>query len=120
MINIEVEGLNSIVNKFSKLPANLLIAIKEAITISVFLIEREAKMVTPVMTGMLRASIRPDYIRPMEAAISPHTDYAIIVHEGFGYGRNSRPRPFMFWGAKTALNDIEKTFEEKINQALNK
>lgn len=44
-----------------------------------FLVEREAKQVTPVDTGRLRASVRVlPIVRPLEAIIQPHTEYACV------------------------------------------
>jgi len=69
-----------------------------------FLIEREAKPVTPYKTGLLRASVRVESIGSLRAVIAPHTHYAIYVHEGT---RFMRARPFMLWGTQFALRGFE-------------
>lgn len=117
MITIEVKGLDELVRKFGDLPNDLMKEISDAMRKSAFLVEAKAKPLTPVDTGRLRASIRPDYIRPLEAAIAPHTEYAIYVHEGTRY---MKARPFMKWGVKAAEGDIKKVFEEAISKVLNK
>lgn len=81
-----------------------------------FLVEREAKQVTPVDTGRLRASIRVlPVIRPLEQVIQPHTDYAIYVHEGTRYMRG---RPFMYWGAKTAVQGLEAKLSKDLDSLI--
>lgn len=61
-------------------------------------IEHYAKMRTPVDTGLLRSSIRTD-IGNLKAAVGPHTNYGIYVHEGT---RRMAGRPFMRWGKEMA------------------
>jgi HK97 gp10 family phage protein len=81
-----------------------------------FLVEREAKQVTPVDTGRLRASIRVlPIIRPLEAIIQPHTEYAIYVHEGTRYMRG---RPFMYWGAKSAAEGFETRLSKQLESHI--
>lgn len=67
-------------------------------------VEREAKKVTPVDTGRLRASISTD-VGPLMARIAPHTNYALFVHEGHrsrGGSSFVRPRPFLTTGFEVA------------------
>lgn len=81
-----------------------------------FLVEREAKKVTPVRTGRLRASVRVEpMVKPLEAIIQPHTDYAIFVHEGT---RFMRARPFMFWGAESAVKGYEQRVAKDLDEMI--
>lgn len=83
-----------------------------------FMIEGEAKRVTPVDTGRLRASISTSQYG-MRAVVAPHTNYAFFVHEGT---RRMKSRPFMKWGVERAsrgletlmVKDLTKHIEEKI------
>lgn len=116
MIHIKVNGLKEFQNGLNKLPEAIRGAVGISIRISAELVVRESKPVTPFDTGRLRGSIRPEYIRMTEALISPHTDYAIYVHEGT---RFMKGRPFMVWGVKKAKPEIEKVFGEEIEKAVN-
>lgn len=76
-----------------------------------FLVEREAKLVTPVgETGHLRGRMTTD-VGNLRAKIQTNVPYDIFVHEGTRY---MRARPFMFWGAQTA----GKGFDMKIAKDL--
>ena len=91
---------------FRRLPGHIRSALNTAIKKSAFLIERESKKVTPVLTGRLRASIFTT-INPMRATIEPKTDYAFIVHQ-----RN----PYMERGVKNAERGIQRIFEGEIKK----
>jgi len=81
-----------------------------------FLVERESKKVTPVDTGRLRASIRVlPVVRFLEEVIQPHIDYAIYVHEGTRY---MRARPFMYWGAKSAVRGVEAKLSKDLESLI--
>jgi len=81
-----------------------------------FLVEREAKQVTPVDTGRLRASIRVlPMIRSLEGIIQTHTEYAIYVHSGTRY---MRARPFMYWGAVSAVEGFESRLSKDLESHI--
>lgn len=83
-----------------------------------FRIEGEAKKVTPVDTGRLRASIRvAPSVKVLEATIQPHTNYATYVHEGTRY---MRARPFMTWGAEASVKDIESDLADQLEVFIGK
>ena len=86
-----------------------------------FRTEAESKVVTPVDTGRLRASIGTD-IGNLEAKIAPHTDYAGFVHWGTS---RVRGRPFMLWGLQAASKEfsedefaryLDKEISDKLSQ----
>ena len=114
MIQISVKNMDKLTKGLERFPNLLREAISRTIRASAFYVEAEAKPVTPVDTGRLRASIGADKIEPFEAIISPHTDYAIFVHEGTRY---MRKRPFMLWGSKKARPLIQQTFADEIARA---
>lgn len=86
------------------------IGIGRAIRKSALLVEREAKIRTPVDTGQLQGSIAAD-IYPLMATIEPHKDYAMYVHEGT---RFMSARPFMVQGADAARSTIQTIFDDEI------
>ena len=118
MIKIHIKNAAEIKRKFQRYPVRMEREIGMAVKKSAFEIEREAKPVTPVDTGRLQASIIVDSLTKTRAVISPHTDYALTVHEGLGHGRNSRPRRFMKQGAEKATDKINKHFKQAIDNAL--
>jgi len=78
-----------------------------------FRIERNAKQLTPVDTGRLRASIATSmYIGSLGAKVSTYVDYAVYVHEGTRY---MRARPFMEKGAEMAKGMIEGDLVKRID-----
>lgn len=95
---------------------NLKKGISQAIERLAFTTEREAKKVTPVDTGRLRASIATN-ITPFRAIVAPHTHYAGFVHEGTRY---MRARPYLKWGWETTRRtvNIEKDFERFLRAEL--
>ncbi len=83
-----------------------------------FMVEREAKLVTPVDTGRLRSSIFTKGI-PLGAIVSTNVEYAAFVHEGTRYMRG---RPFMELGVRHAGlgfgNKIARDLEMRIDKKL--
>ena len=81
-VSVQFEGKNA-KRFYRNLPGHITGALNTAIRKSAFLIERESKKVTPVLTGRLRASIFTT-INPLRATVEPKTDYAFIV-QGLRY-----------------------------------
>jgi len=117
MITIKIKNLDKLIKGLEVSANELKYALSTAVKKSVFLVERESKKVTPVDTGRLRASITPNYLKPLEGALGPHTEYAIFVHEGTRY---MKARPFMKKGVEEALPEIEDVFMEEIDKILKK
>jgi len=109
-ITITLKGLDEVVKKFKDMPSDFISEMDKAIKRSAYLVEGEAKKVTPVITGRLRASISSVF-NILQAIIAPHTDYAIYVH---------RRKPFMKWGAEKAVDAIKKEFGNAIKILINK
>jgi HK97 gp10 family phage protein len=90
-------------------------ALQRGIEKIAFGVERESKKVTPVRTGMLRASILTD-IKPLWARVAPHVFYAGYVHEGTRY---MKARPFMWWGLNSAISQFrDPVFEVEIKKEI--
>jgi len=114
---VKLDDLQDFKKTLKRLPRDLNKEIGKAMRKSILLIEKKAKPITPVDTGRLRASIRPDFIRTYEGAIAPHTDYAIYVHEGTRYMKG---RPFMTKALQQSSESIEGLFKSAIDKAIMK
>lgn len=86
-----------------------------------FLVEGEAKRVTPVDTGRLRSSIVPlTLITGLGVAIRPTVNYAYYVHEGKGSNKNYGRRPFMDIGAEKAVSKYNRDIGKDLNFHIQK
>lgn len=103
-----------VAGKLRAMPTSIGRHLAVAIKKSAFLVERHAKIFTPVDTGRLRGSIAAD-IHPMKATIEPHTNYAIYVHEGT---RFMVGRPFMTKGKTAAMPEIRRIFKNELKKAI--
>ncbi|HBX15905.1 MAG: hypothetical protein UV20_C0009G0020 [Candidatus Magasanikbacteria bacterium GW2011_GWA2_42_32] len=112
-INIK-SAIQDLEKKIRNVPDKIKNYLTLAIKKSAFEIEAEAKKVTPVDTGRLRASIFTTLF-PLIAIVQPKTNYAIFVHEGTS---KMSGRPFMKEGADNAKRSIDKYFTEAIRQAI--
>lgn len=115
------QSFEAVMAKFKAAPEIILPFMREASQASAFMVEREAKPVTPVDTGRLRASIATSLgvaDKGLSSVVQTNVDYAAIVHEGWGFGRNSKKRPFMEQGAEAARPSIENEYERQISRAL--
>lgn len=88
--------------------------LSEAVMKATFLVERGAKIKSPVDTGRLRSSIQTE-IRPLTATIFPTVNYAIYVHDGT---RFMAGRPFMRNALSEAESNIQELFTKAIHDAL--
>ena len=77
-------------------------------------VERYAKQLTPVKTGLLRGSISFTPVSiTLQSIVSTHRDYAIYVHEGTMYMRS---RPFMKYGAMFAQVGVEREITQRLDK----
>ena len=77
-------------------------------------IEKQAKNITPVDTGRLRASIKAD-VRGLEANIGTDVEYARFVHDGT---YKMEARPFLYEAADGELEGIEDRIADNIARLL--
>lgn len=113
--------MEEIAKKFAAFPSIVAPFLRTASTFSALAVEREAKILSPVDTGRLRASIATSLgvaNKGLSAIVQTNVEYAHIVHEGLGRGRNSIPRPFMRKGAEIARPKIEEVYKMQITKAL--
>jgi len=119
-IKVDIKNLEAIRRGLQKFPETIVPKLKEAVTKSAFLVEREAKMLAPVDTGRLRSSINTSYgIGPLGigAKVATDVEYAIYVHEGTS---RMRARPFMKQAAEMSVPQIEKFFENAVETAISR
>ena len=124
MIKIKIKGISKLIKKFNGIPPRLKEHIHIALKKSAFLVESQAKPITPFDTGRLRGSIRVD-LYPYKAIIGPHVYYAIFVHEGTRRWPLSVPpkkpgtvRQFMKIGAEKSVSRIQDIFNIEIKKSL--
>jgi HK97 gp10 family phage protein len=77
-------------------------------------IEKNAKAITPVDTGRLRASITAD-VKGLEANIGTDVEYAGFVHDGT---YKMPARPFLFSAADGILEGLEERIADEIARLL--
>ena len=124
MINITIPNLPKFQTALRKWPEFAEKEIKKALEGSIYSIEREAKLLTPVLTGRLRASLGggtfkggsypKDYnikIEKMRASIGSNVEYATHVHSRV---------PFLTGGVHAAMKNIEKFFHNAAQNILDK
>jgi HK97 gp10 family phage protein len=115
-IAIKLDGGDKLTKALVGIPSEFRSAFGKVLSKASFLIQREAKILTPVDTGRLRASI---FVvnRSLQSEISTNTNYAVYVHEGTQY---MTARPFMKQGAEAASSDIRSIVEDEISNSLDK
>lgn len=116
-VNIKIEGLNTLAQKFKGSPKVFRHEIGRAIKLSTLKIQREAKKIVPVDTGNLQKNIRVFQTlkgKTIEGLIRAQTPYAAYIEYGqpTGTGPHGGPRPYMRPAADMSKNDIMKFFKE--------
>ena len=112
--------VDQLVKRFEGFENILLQNLREAIWGYALLIERGAKMFSPVRTGRMRSSIGINMRiadAGLSATVAPNVEYAFFVHEGTRYMKG---RPFMEWGLNAYRREGEQLINNKINDAINK
>lgn len=121
-VTIEVDKqFEQTVQKMANIDVPLADALRRSSMKGAFLIEAGAKPVTPVDTGNLRRSIAVSLgvaNKGLTSIIQTNAEYAGIVHEGMGIGKNARPRPFMKQGVEAKEREIAKVYQSEIEAAM--
>ena len=113
-IRVEIKNLKQIREALAKSPRIVSEYMNRAIRASIFEIERATIPITPVDTGRLRGSFERSF-GLLRGEIYPTVDYAIYVHEGTRY---MAARPYLAQGVETANQDIQRHFEQELENAL--
>ena len=107
-INPSLQKLGGAVND-----VNIQNFLRAQITAIGYKVQRMAKQLAPVRTGLMRSTIGVGtMINSLGAIVQTNVDYAIFVHEGT---RFMRGRPFMEWGAEAARLNLEGELTSKLN-----
>ena len=107
-INMKIEGMTEVLSHYKEAPEFIFKQLNNAIELSMNLVWRNVRLVTPVKTGNLRAGIRPEPTnKPLYRTIMPHNaPYAVYVE-----GR----REFMQEGANNSTEDINKIVSSAVS-----
>lgn len=142
-ITIEAPKLDRFIAKMKRFPENAIEAMEMGVRRSLFVIERQAKLETPVSTGRLRSGFRIK-VRGLQGTIFNRVKYALFVHEGtephiilpvikkalWWKGADhpvkkvnhpgTASNPFMERALKKTRNIRDDIFQEEIQKALEK
>lgn len=117
-INVSIGNLEAIKRELRLFPQRMIPELKKATSKSALMVEREAKLLTPVDTGRLRSSIMSSLgLGPLAvgAKVATNVEYAIFVHEGT---KRMRPRPFMKQAVDDSIVEIQKLFNMAIEASI--
>lgn len=101
---------------FAKSPAEMTKQLDNAIRLSVFDVQAQSKINTPVDTGYLRSSHQTAF-RSLYGEIMPKANYAIYVHEGT---YKMKARPFLLKAVQSKEQAIQKNFTGAVQNVLDK
>lgn len=113
-IQVKITNLAEIKAAFKLAPGKMRDNLNKAIQKSIFSIERDSKINSPVLTGFLRAS-HQSLFSDLRGEVGPTASYAIFVHEGT---RFMRPRPFLLEAVKTNEKSIQDYFHDAVQDTL--
>lgn len=113
-VKVKIANLPQIRAAFLKAPAKMTRNLNEAIRKSIFMIEREGKIRTPVDTGRLRASYITRF-SSLRGEVGPTANYSLFVHEGTRYMRG---RPFLRNAIQSAEQQIQGNFRRAVQDTL--
>ena len=113
-INITIKNMPQIRAAFAKAPKLTVNALNTAIHKSIFTIERDSKLRTPVDTGFLRASHRSLFSN-LRGEVGPTAMYAPYVHDGTS---RMKGRPFLLQAVQGDEQKIQGYFEDAVQGVL--
>ena len=100
-IDIKISNLTELRQAFAAAPDMVRGVLNGAISRSALIVQRNARIESPVDTSRLRGSIGIA-LGPMSATIVPNAKYAVFVHEGtgrFARGGGGRSTPWVYKGS---------------------
>jgi len=117
MIEVEIRGLKKLRERIRRLSPDIQRAVRDAIFMTAFNIQQEAKMRAPVDTGRLRSSImvHPIYGMPslfggsrlVGARVVAHAHYSLFVETGRRPGKMPPPDALAGWARRHGLGGLE-------------
>lgn len=117
MIKVQIKGLDKLAKNLAKYPKESAKNIQQAITASIFQVERKAKPKTPVDTGRLRAGYRHKFGFLTGTLFNP-VKYALKQHEGIHFKHRVGEAKFMEKGLHQSLGWINSFFEKALEKTL--
>ncbi len=119
-ITVKIDQGRNIAAALAAFPELVVPLLREASTKSAFTVERHAKILSPVDTGHMRATIGVSLgikDKGITSIVQTNVFYAIFVHEGT---KRMRARPFMRQGAEQSIPAIQKFYTTAVGDALQK
>lgn len=113
-VTVKIQNLPQIRAAFALVPVRMAKSLNKAIQKSIFAIERQSKINSPVLTGRLRASHETSF-GALRGEVGPTVDYAIYVHEGT---RFMRGRPFLFNAVEQEERAVQGYFVDAVREVL--
>lgn len=113
-IDIKITNLPQIKAAFNKAPAVMRVNLNKAIKKSIFTIQRQSMINTPVLTGRLRASTASAF-SDLRGEVGTHTNYDLYVHEGTRY---MKARPYLREAVEAENGAVNKYFQEAVQDTL--
>lgn len=113
-IDIKIKNLPQIKAAFGRSPMLMTRELNKAIQLSVYSLERDSKINTPVDTGLLRAS-HITYFRPLQGEIEVVAEYAPFVHEGTKFMKG---RPYLRKAVEKNNEKIQDYFTTAVDNVL--
>ena len=111
-LNITIRGIKKLMKSISVMPSTIDKEMTKALLRAGYAVEEKSKRITPVLTGRLRSSIRTRLrANGKSVEISPHTQYAYVVHEGLGTSKRKGRRPYMERGLENARPQINRALK---------
>lgn len=114
-IKVTITNLPQIRTAFEKAPRLMTRELTKAIQSSIFTIERDSKLNTPVDTGRLRAS-HQSMFSLLRGEVGTHTNYDFFVHYGTKY---IKARPYLLEAVESNEEKIQRFFTDAVDNVLN-
>jgi len=109
-IAVKITNIDQIRRAFNRSPFLMAKELNKAIEKTVFKVEQQSKINTPVDTGRLRASHYTEFSN-LRGAVGTDTNYDIFVHEGTRY---MKARPYL----RTAIDETSKSIDDYFKDAV--
>lgn len=113
-IKITITNLPQIKAAFHKAPVKMTKALDKAIQRSIFTIERDSKINTPVDTGRLRAS-HQTLFSLLRGEVATNTEYDVFVHYGTRY---MKAQPYLLGAVEKNDQVIQQFFTDAVESVL--
>lgn len=114
-VKVQIKNLDEIKAAFKLAPALMAKELDKAIAKSIFAIQGESMVNTPVDTGRLRAS-HQTLFAPLRGVLDVTAYYGVFVHEGTRY---MKARPFLLNAVNSKQGDVDDNFAKAVENVLN-